>query len=120
MQIGSKIRKIRELRGYSQEVVADLLGITQNSYSKIESGTTNVTVKRLYEIAKVFEVEVPTILGFDEKHVFNTNFHDSSMNGGKVVYLENSFEKERELYQAQIKQLQETVAFQRKVIEEKI
>ena len=120
MQIGSKIRKIRELRGYSQEVVADLLGITQNSYSKIESGATNIIVKRLYEIAKVFEVEVPTILGFDEKHVFNTNFHDSSMNGGKVVYLENSFEKERELYQAQIKQLQETVAFQRKVIEEKI
>ena len=127
MQVGSKIRKIRELRGYSQEVVADLLGITQNSYSKIESDATNITVKRLYEIAKVLEVEVPTILGFDEKQVFNANFNDSSVNGGSdnsvnggnVVYLENSFNKERELYQAQIKQLQEEVAFLRKLLEEK-
>ena len=98
MQLGSKIRKIRDLRGYSQEYVAANLGMTQNSYSKIESDATNITVKRLDEIAKVLGVEVSTILGFDEKQVFNTHFNDSSTNGGNVVYLESSFKNERGLY----------------------
>jgi transcriptional regulator with XRE-family HTH domain len=41
--IGEKIRKIREFRGYSQEVVAENLGISQPAYSKIETSGTEIT-----------------------------------------------------------------------------
>ena len=37
IKIGAKIRRIRQLKGYSQEYMATSLGITQNSYSKLEN-----------------------------------------------------------------------------------
>ena len=63
MHVGIKIRKLRELKGYSQEYVASQLGMVQTNYSKIERGETkDMTVKRLEEIAKVLEVTPATIL----------------------------------------------------------
>jgi len=42
--------------------VAGKLGISQNAYSKIESGHTNFTVKRLYEIAHILETNILEII----------------------------------------------------------
>ncbi|MFN3918468.1 MAG: helix-turn-helix domain-containing protein [Flavobacteriales bacterium] len=38
--IGLNIRKRRELRGYTQEYMADNLGISQSAYVQIEKGQT--------------------------------------------------------------------------------
>ena len=56
--ITNKIRLRRETMNYTQAYVAGKLGISQNAYSKIESGQTNFTVKRLYEIANILEANV--------------------------------------------------------------
>ncbi len=56
--ITSKIRLQRETRNYTQAYVAGKLGISQNAYSKIESGQTNFTVKRLYEIVHILEADI--------------------------------------------------------------
>jgi transcriptional regulator with XRE-family HTH domain len=56
--ITNKIRLRREKMNYTQAYVAGKLGISQNAYSKIESGQTNFTVKRLYEIVNILEANV--------------------------------------------------------------
>ena len=56
--ITNKIRLRRETLNYTQAYVAGKLGISQNAYSKIESGQTNFTVKRLYEVANILEANV--------------------------------------------------------------
>ena len=56
--ITNKIRLRRETMNYTQAYVAGKLGISQNAYSKIESGQTNFTVKRLYEIVNILEANV--------------------------------------------------------------
>ncbi len=56
--ITGKIRLRRETLNYTQAYVAGKLGISQNAYSKIESGQTNFSVKRLYEIVQVLEASV--------------------------------------------------------------
>lgn len=56
--IGTQIRKIRESKDLSQENVAEELGITKGSLSKIENGATNVPVTRLIQIAKVLGVGI--------------------------------------------------------------
>jgi len=56
MEIGHKIRKIRELRNYKQEYMAEKLGISQVSYSRIESGQTKLDLRRLQNIAKILAV----------------------------------------------------------------
>jgi transcriptional regulator with XRE-family HTH domain len=71
MEIGYKLKKIRELRNYSQEYLAEKIGISQVAYSKIESGRTKLGFDRLREIAGVLEVDPIMLLSFDESVVFN-------------------------------------------------
>jgi transcriptional regulator with XRE-family HTH domain len=58
----NKLRKYRELRNYSQEYLADQLGISQNAYSKVESSQTKLTVSRLKMIASILEVSEEDLL----------------------------------------------------------
>lgn len=53
-----RIRSRRESMNYTQAYIAAKLGISQNAYSKIESGQTNFSVKRLYEIVHILEANV--------------------------------------------------------------
>ncbi len=76
--IGEKIRKIRELRGYSQEYVASKLRMSQNNYSRIELEQTKVTLDRLEEIASALEVETMDILNFDDRYVFHSASHNQT------------------------------------------
>jgi len=54
--LGEKIRLQRLTKRYSQEYMAFCLDISQPAYSKIENGETDLTIKRIYEIAEVLEV----------------------------------------------------------------
>ena len=51
IQVGEKIRKIRDLKGLSQENVADLLGLSLPAYADIERRKKDVTLSRLVTIA---------------------------------------------------------------------
>ena len=55
-EIVSNIRKVREFRNYTQDYLAAKLGISQNAYSKIELGYSNITLSRLIEISEILEV----------------------------------------------------------------
>lgn len=57
-----KIHELRLERKYSQEYVAGQLGISQNAYSKLERGDTNLSLNRLGEIANIFNVKPEDIL----------------------------------------------------------
>ncbi|SMO62307.1 helix-turn-helix domain-containing protein [Solitalea koreensis] len=67
INVHSKIRQIRESKNYSQEYMALKLGISQNAYSKTELGHTTITLERLYEIAKILELNILDIIGSEEK-----------------------------------------------------
>lgn len=56
------IKAFRTKKGISQSQMADRLGFTQNNYSKIERGQSELTVDRLYEIAEILEVSIFQIL----------------------------------------------------------
>ncbi|MFH0894960.1 MAG: helix-turn-helix transcriptional regulator, partial [Bacteroidota bacterium] len=54
-RIINNIKYFRKLKDLSQSNLAELLKIERSSYSKIESGTTEITMKRFLEIAKILE-----------------------------------------------------------------
>ena len=56
--IAANIKSARMHRNYSQEYLGIRLKISQNAYSKIEIGQSNITIQRIFEIAEVFEVDV--------------------------------------------------------------
>lgn len=64
-EIVSNIRKIREFRNYTQDYLAAKLRISQNAYSKIELGYSNITLNRLIEITEILEVDLADIICAD-------------------------------------------------------
>lgn len=47
---------------YTQQYVATRLKISQNAYSKIESGRAGFTVERLYQIAEILQIEIQHLI----------------------------------------------------------
>lgn len=65
MSIAARIRIQRMIKGYSQEYMASRMGISQNAYSKLERGETELTVRRFYEIAEILEIPIDSLLTED-------------------------------------------------------
>ena len=54
--VGDKIRQVRVARNLTQQDLADKMGLKRNTISQWESGSRNVSVEQLIEIAKVVGV----------------------------------------------------------------
>jgi transcriptional regulator with XRE-family HTH domain len=63
--VGKNIRTLRHQRGWSQEDVADRLGISIPAFSKIETGVTDINLSRLEQIANIYEVNVVNLLSLE-------------------------------------------------------
>jgi transcriptional regulator with XRE-family HTH domain len=69
--IVANIRKIRELRNYTQDYLAVKLHISQNAYSKIELGYSSITLTRLIQIAEILEVDLVDLINTDGDDLMN-------------------------------------------------
>ena len=58
-----RIRDLREDHDLSQKEVASYLHITQQCYSKIETGRMDITGERLLLLAKLYGVTTDYLLG---------------------------------------------------------
>jgi transcriptional regulator with XRE-family HTH domain len=67
--IGKSIRILRHQHGWSQEDIANRLGISIPAFSKIETGVTDVNLSRLEQIANIYEVSVVQLLNVDNEQV---------------------------------------------------
>jgi len=54
--IGEKIRIQRLTKNYSQEYMAFMLDISQAAYSKLERDETEISVRRIFDIAEILEM----------------------------------------------------------------
>jgi transcriptional regulator with XRE-family HTH domain len=113
MSIAHKIRRIREIKNYSQEFVAQKLDISPKAYSKLENDETKLSVDRLYQIAEILEVKPEDLMNFDEKMIFyNINNHDNGIVVNKALS-----DGEKNAYEKLITHLQEEIVFLRKQLE---
>lgn len=61
-QIGQKIRKFRKAMGFSQEQLAEKVGISTTHMSHIETGNTKLSLPVLVELSKALEVRTDDLL----------------------------------------------------------
>ena len=120
MKIGQKIKKVHELRNFTQDYVASQIGIGQEAYSKIESNKTSVTIQRLEQIAKALEVGVFGLMNFDDEKVL-FNFSENNQQNAQIGYFNtNETIKElKDLYEKIITQQKEEIAFLRSLLKNK-
>lgn len=88
IEIGDNVRKLRELKGYSQETLAIEIGISQKQMSRYEKGQTSMTIETLFSIAKELHLEIGELLNFDSKLIFNN--YSQYQQGGQVSNYNNT------------------------------
>lgn len=114
--LGSKIKRLRELKNFTQDFMAEQLQVSQSAYSKLEIGETEITYKRLAQIAEILQLKPEEIANFSESMVFNV-MHNQNGNGLVVnnTSLNNS---EKELYEQQINILKEELLYLKGIVAE--
>ena len=128
MQLGDKIKKIRDLKGLKQDEVAAKLNISTQAYSKIERNETKVDSERLEQLANIFGISADDIQKFDDRNLFVNNlkeFETANNNTGYTVnnyyygndqlvsQLEKTIEQQKEMLQQQ----KEEILYLRKQLE---
>jgi transcriptional regulator with XRE-family HTH domain len=86
-EIIERVKSSREEKRITQLEMANKLGLSLVSYSKIERGKTDLSVKRLFEIAEILGVGVDTLLGYK-------NNNDNSSDKLEELMKENRFYRE--------------------------
>lgn len=59
----NRLKDLREDHDYTQQQVADAIGITQRKYSYIETGVQQLTAEVLVQLARFYAVSVDYLLG---------------------------------------------------------
>ena len=125
MKIHEKIKFIRQLKGWSQEEVANKLEMSVNGYGSIERGETDVKLSRLEKIAHIFGMELLELLDLNEKTVFkgthNNQFHYSHISSFSIEQTELKHELEKanlinEQQKQEIAHLQAEITYLKKMI----
>ena len=66
MNIGNVIKKYRKELGYTQEEMANRLGVTTPAVNKWENGNSNPDIELLAPIARLLHISLDTLLSFHE------------------------------------------------------
>ncbi len=64
-KLGLKIKELRKRKGLTQEELAELIQMEQNSISVMESGRNFPTLGTLEKIATVLDVNLPDFFNYD-------------------------------------------------------
>lgn len=58
----NRLKDLREDHDYTQQMVADKIGITQRKYSYVETGTQPLTAELLVSLAQLYQVSIDYLL----------------------------------------------------------
>ena len=107
-----RIKEERLRLNYSQQAVADYLGMDISNYSRLENGKLEITITKLEAIAEFFKVPITTILPASllGTCIYNIEHSQNSLNGNGTLVnnftdqdIQNSLKLVIELLQNQIK-----------------
>lgn len=109
--VAKNLKTLRELHDYTQEYVADYIGVSQNTYSMMERGETRITIDRLETIATLYNMDIADILKMNDTMIIH-NLHDIKDNKGVVgnnkdVTINNNFtEEDRKMFREILERLE--------------
>jgi transcriptional regulator with XRE-family HTH domain len=94
--IGSKIKRIREMRGITQEEIAEDLNLTAQAYGRMERGETSISAERLGKIAEKLGVNTDEIMRYDEnKFIISGNSNNGEASESNLQFNLNIYERDQ-------------------------
>src|SRR5438105_4892722 len=97
MRLGERIRTERLIRGFSQEYVAEKLGISTSAYGNIERDEVSTTDDRLKQIAEVLGIKLEDLLRLEGTYIFINSGDNSCQQGHGNHYEYSVTEREQQL-----------------------
>lgn len=114
MNIGTKIKTLRDARKMSQPELAHKLGIAQATLSNIESGDTKkVDFLIMDKVCKEFEVSFDYFV--DDQQVNNAKKNDGGVVGNNFGVINNLSEKLIDQYELRLQEKDEIIEYLKKV-----
>lgn len=93
MPLHDNIRKFREQKQWSQEYMAEQLGLSKNGYAKIERGESRPSLDRLEQITAVFGIGMIDLFGDERQSICliseNSQHSSNYYHSDNALILEN-------------------------------
>ena len=117
---GRNVRRLRDMLGIKQEIIAEAMNMSQQNFSKLEQKEI-IDNEILEKIAKTMKIPSEVIKNFNEDGVINiisSTLHDNS---GSVMYNPtfDTVEKIVELYEKILAGKDEQIALLKSMLEKK-
>lgn len=121
LKVNDKLRLLRESRQWSQEELANKLGMSTKGYAKIERGETRSNIPRLEQISEIFDMDICELLAYGEQSKLSFNNSDNNFsnlnNFSLAIGSDESLAHEVQKYQLQINHKDEIIAFKDEIIQ---
>lgn len=120
MEIYDKVRVMREVRQWSQEEMADKMGMSVTGYAKIERGQSKLHYDKLEQIAQIFNISINDLVDIDKKQpswYFGEN--SANYNGANYYSSEQSIILELEKLKLTIENQQQILATKDELLAQK-
>lgn len=99
--LSDKIRLLRLQKGLSQENMADMMGLSTSAYGDVERGRTELSYARIESIAKLLDVPLPELLGFEVQTLSETEW--LRQENERLLALNNKLQSELDQWKVQFK-----------------
>ncbi|MFZ4613604.1 MAG: helix-turn-helix domain-containing protein [Bacteroidia bacterium] len=109
MDIGQRIKQKRLEKNYTQEYVATRLGISQNAYSRIETGLTQLKTERLNTLASILETPVDNFISKSLENVKQISVENTIYDYNHILSTKNLIERYEQRLQELIKLNEKTL-----------
>ncbi len=121
MNINKKLRQLREMQKWSQEEMAEKMGMSPSGYAKIERGENSVNIERLEQIAQIFNVDVADLTSQEKGIVFVVGVGDNWKDSNNLQYYgtTESIIQENEKLKLTLSHKDELLAQKEQIIKEK-
>ncbi len=99
MKFGTRIKQLREIKGFSQQVVADHLGMTQANYHKLESDKSDIRLEYLEKLAMFYKVSLAELITAEHSsvHIENNSYNHNGVVMGDPEFVQSLLNAKDEL-----------------------
>ena len=108
--IHTKIKKLREQSGLTQQEFADKLNVHLKTWQKIENGITKLDIERLQQIAEILETTVEDLINVEDSVYINAIKDNDVGFNNSTVTINHKSEEEKLLYERLISEKDKIIA----------
>jgi transcriptional regulator with XRE-family HTH domain len=113
------IKKVRTVRGYRQQDMADKLNVNLKSYQNLENGIAKLDLERLTQVAEVLDVSIFDLLKPDEVFVHQEIQANENIYNKEVTINNDISQSERKLFEKIIEDKDKEIAYLRDLLAKK-